>query len=50
MNEIVDLYAIGFDLILRPRDNPSWLTETIPDDMLDRMDCASRFSRRRADR
>ena len=36
-NEIVDLYAIGFDPILRPRDNPSWLTETIPDDMLDRM-------------
>jgi NAD(P)H dehydrogenase (quinone) len=23
--------------ILRPRDTPSWLTETIPDDMLDRM-------------
>jgi NAD(P)H dehydrogenase (quinone) len=36
-NEVVDLYAIGFDPILRPRDNPSWLTETIPDDMLDRM-------------
>ena len=36
-NEIVDLYAIGFDPILRPRDTPSWLTETIPDDMLDRM-------------
>ena len=36
-NEIVDLYAIGFDPILRPRDNPCSLTETIPDDMLDRM-------------
>jgi len=36
-NEIVDLYAIGFDPILRPRDTPSWLTETIPDEMLDRM-------------
>jgi NAD(P)H dehydrogenase (quinone) len=36
-NEIVDLYAINFDPIIRPRDNPSWLTETIPDDMLDRM-------------
>lgn len=36
-NEVEDLYAIGFDPILRPRDNPSWLTETIPDDMLDRM-------------
>jgi NAD(P)H dehydrogenase (quinone) len=36
-NEIVDLYAIGFDPVLRQRDNTSWLTETIPDDMLDRM-------------
>jgi NAD(P)H dehydrogenase (quinone) len=36
-NEVVDLYAIGFDPVLRPRDNPNWLTETIPDDMLDRM-------------
>ena len=36
-NEIVDLYAIGFDPVLRPRDTPSWLTETIPDDMLDRL-------------
>ena len=37
VNEIVDLYAIGFDPILRERDSPSWLTETVPDDMLDRM-------------
>jgi NAD(P)H dehydrogenase (quinone) len=36
-NEIVDLYAINFDPILRPRDTPSWLTDTIPDDMLERM-------------
>lgn len=36
-NEIVDLYAIRFDPVLRPRDTPGWLTETIPDDMLDRM-------------
>src|SRR5574339_455016 len=36
-NEILDLYAIGFDPILRERDNPSWLTETIPDEMLARM-------------
>jgi NAD(P)H dehydrogenase (quinone) len=36
-NEILDLYAIGFDPILRARDTPSWLTETIPDDMLGRM-------------
>lgn len=36
-NEIVDLYAIGFDPVLRPRDTPSWLTETIPDEMLETM-------------
>lgn len=36
-NEIVDLHAIGFDPVLRPRDNPSWLTEISPDEMLDRM-------------
>lgn len=36
-NERVDLYAIGFDPVLRPRDTPGWLTESIPDDMLDRM-------------
>ena len=36
-NDIVDLYAIGVDPILCPRDNPSWLTETIPNDMLERM-------------
>ena len=36
-NENVDLYAIGFDPVLRQRDTPSWLTETIPDDVLDRM-------------
>ena len=35
--EVVDLYAIGFDPVHRPRDTPSWLTESIPDDLLDRM-------------
>lgn len=36
-NEIVDLYAIGFDPVHRPRDMPGWLTESIPDDLLERM-------------
>jgi NAD(P)H dehydrogenase (quinone) len=36
-NEILDLYAIGFNPVISTRDNPSWMTETIPDDMLDRM-------------
>jgi len=35
--EVVDLYAIGFDPVHRSRDTPSWLTESIPDDVLDRM-------------
>src|SRR5512134_2690927 len=35
--EVVDLYAIGFDPVHRSRDTPSWLTESIPDDLLDRM-------------
>ena len=35
--EVIDLYAIGFDPVHRPRDMPSWLTESIPDDLLDRM-------------
>lgn len=36
-SEVVDLYAIGFDPVHRPRDTPSWLAESIPDDMLERM-------------
>lgn len=35
--EVVDLYAIGFDPVHRQRDTPSWLTESIPDDLLDQM-------------
>ena len=35
--EVVDLYAIGFDPVIRPQDTPGWLTESIPDDLLDRM-------------
>ena len=34
--EVVDLNAIGFDPVFRLRDTPSWLTESIPDDLLDR--------------
>ncbi len=37
VNEIVDLYAIGFNPVIGPRDGPSWLTDTVPDDILDRM-------------
>lgn len=33
-NEIVDLYAIDFDPVLRDRDAPNWIDESIPDDVL----------------
>ena len=36
-NEILDLYAIKVRSGRTPERAPSWLTETIPDDMLDRM-------------
>ncbi len=35
-NEVVDLYAIGFDPVLRGRDAPDWMDEHIPQDLLDR--------------
>lgn len=36
-NEVVDLHAIGFDPVLRARDAPNWIDESIPSDVLDRM-------------
>lgn len=33
-NEIVDLYAIGFDPVLRDRDNANWMDADAPDDVL----------------
>lgn len=35
-NEVVDLYAIGFDPVLRERDAPSWMDESIPQFILER--------------
>ena len=35
-NEVVDLYAIGFDPVLRDRDAPCWMDENVPQDILDR--------------
>lgn len=37
-NEVVDLYAIKFDPVFRDRDAPSYIDDTIPADLLDRMD------------
>ena len=36
-SEVVDLHAIDFDPVLRPRDWPNWIDETIPVDQLERM-------------
>jgi NAD(P)H dehydrogenase (quinone) len=33
-NEIVDLYAIGFDPVLREQDNANWMDAEAPDDVL----------------
>lgn len=36
-NEIVDLYAINFDPVLRERDDPSWILPDVPDEILAEM-------------
>jgi NAD(P)H dehydrogenase (quinone) len=33
-SEIVDLYAIGFDPVLRAHDRPNWIDDSIPDNVL----------------
>lgn len=35
-NEIDDLYANGFDPVLRERDTPAWLDENVPAEILER--------------
>ncbi len=41
-NEVVDLYAIGFDPVLRSRDDPNWIDESVPTDILERMNLKQR--------
>ena len=41
-NEIVDLYAIGFDPVVRDRDGPNWIDETVPAEMLDTLNLKQR--------
>ncbi|HEU0201507.1 MAG TPA: NAD(P)H-dependent oxidoreductase [Burkholderiaceae bacterium] len=36
-NEVVDLHAIGFDPVLRERDGPNWIDDSVPDDVLEYM-------------
>jgi NAD(P)H dehydrogenase (quinone) len=35
-NEIIDLYAIGFDPVVRSRDSPNWIDEAVPVELLDK--------------
>jgi NAD(P)H dehydrogenase (quinone) len=36
-NEVVDLHAIGFNPVLVDRDAPDWIDDSVPDDVLARM-------------
>jgi NAD(P)H dehydrogenase (quinone) len=36
-HEVVDLYAIGFDPVIRAHDGPNWIDDSVPDDVLDHM-------------
>jgi NAD(P)H dehydrogenase (quinone) len=36
LNEVVDLYAIGFDPVLRDRDSPNWMDPDVPEEILAR--------------
>jgi NAD(P)H dehydrogenase (quinone) len=36
-SDVVDLHAIRFDPVLRERDSPSWIDDSVPDDVLERM-------------
>jgi NAD(P)H dehydrogenase (quinone) len=36
-SEVVDLHAIRFDPVLRDRDVPSWIDDSVPDDVLEHM-------------
>jgi NAD(P)H dehydrogenase (quinone) len=42
-NEIVDLYAIGFDPVLRERDSPNWMDDRAPDEILESMHLRERL-------
>jgi NAD(P)H dehydrogenase (quinone) len=33
-NEVVDLYAMGFDPVFRAHDVPNWVDDSVPDDVL----------------
>ena len=43
VNEIVDLYAIGFDPVLRDRDNPNWMDADAPEAIIEGMHLRERM-------
>ena len=43
VNDVVDLYAIKFDPVLRLRDNPNWMDPDAPDDIIERMHVRERM-------
>ncbi len=45
-NEVVDLYAIDFDPVLRDHDEPNWIDDSVPDDVLDHMRLKERLMER----
>ena len=42
-NEVLDLYAIGFDPVIRERDSPNWMDEHVPQDILDAWELRARL-------
>lgn len=36
-SEVIDLHEIGFDPVLRARDQPNWIDNSVPDDVLANM-------------
>jgi NAD(P)H dehydrogenase (quinone) len=42
-NDVVDLYAINFDPVLRDRDDPNWMDADAPEDVLARMHLRERI-------
>jgi NAD(P)H dehydrogenase (quinone) len=43
VNEVVDLYAIDFDPVLRDRDSPNWMDADAPAEILERMHLRERM-------
>lgn len=43
VNEVVDLYAIKFDPVLRERDSPNWMDEGAPEEIIESMRLRARM-------